>query len=93
MDFFHPLTRRGRGDGFAGYDGGHAERRVADEARQHFKFVAEFFKDALEKGMFEKWILGCQEIHWSAVRTAIAFLCFAEIARPVLRRGCSREPR
>jgi hypothetical protein len=63
--FFHPLTRRGRSDGFAGYDGGHAERRVADEARQHFKFVAEFFKDALEKGMFENWILGCQDTHWS----------------------------
>lgn len=63
--FFHPLSRRGRSDGFAGYDGGHAERRVADEARQHFKFVADFFKDALEKGTFERWILGCQEIHWS----------------------------
>jgi peptide subunit release factor 1 (eRF1) len=62
--FFHPLTRRGRGDGFAGYDGGHAERRVADDARHHFKFVAEFLKDALEKGMFDKWILGCQETHW-----------------------------
>jgi hypothetical protein len=67
---FHPLTRRGRGDGFAGYDGGHAERRVADEARHHFKFVAEFLKDALgkddkDKGMFERWILGCQETHWT----------------------------
>ena len=65
IDLFHPLTRRGRSDGFAGYDAGHAERRVADEARQHFKSVAEFLKDALEKGMFEKWILGCQDIHWS----------------------------
>ena len=63
--FFHPLSRRGRSDGFAGYDGGHAERRVADEALHHFKFVADFIKDAVEKGMFEKWILGCQEIHWS----------------------------
>jgi uncharacterized OB-fold protein len=62
--FFHPLIRRGRSDGFAGYDGGHAERRVADEARQHFKVIAEFLKDALEKGIFEKWILGCQETHW-----------------------------
>jgi peptide subunit release factor 1 (eRF1) len=62
--FFHPLSRRGRGDGFAGYDGGHAERRVADEARQHYKFVADFLKEALEKGLFEKWILGCQESHW-----------------------------
>jgi peptide chain release factor subunit 1 len=63
MDFFHPLPRRGRSDGFAGYDGGHAERRVADETRQHFKLVADFLKDALDKGMFEKWILGCQETH------------------------------
>ncbi|MFZ0760129.1 MAG: hypothetical protein WAM69_09285 [Candidatus Sulfotelmatobacter sp.] len=63
--FFHPLSRRGRGDGFAGYDGGHAQRRVADEARQHFKFVADFLKNALDKGMFDQWILGCQETHWS----------------------------
>jgi peptide subunit release factor 1 (eRF1) len=65
MDFFHPLTRRGRGDGFGGYDAGHAERRVADDALHHFKFIAEFLKDALEKDMFEKWILGCQDTHWS----------------------------
>ncbi|HTC55602.1 MAG TPA: hypothetical protein VK706_04245 [Candidatus Sulfotelmatobacter sp.] len=80
MDFFHPLTRRGRGDGFGGYDAGHAERRVADEARHHFKFIAEFLRDALgksnkeknnkdtadqDKGMFEKWIVGCQDTHWS----------------------------
>jgi peptide subunit release factor 1 (eRF1) len=63
--FFHPLPRRGRSDGFAGYDGGHAERRVADEARQHFKLVAEVLKNALEKHVFERWILGCQDTHWS----------------------------
>jgi hypothetical protein len=65
MDFFHPLTRRGRGDGFGGYDAGHAERRVADDALHHFKFIAEFVKDTLEKSMFEYWILGCQDTHWS----------------------------
>ena len=64
MDFSHPLPHRGRSDGFAGYDGGHAERRVADEARQHFKNVADFLKDALDKGLFENWILGCQDTHW-----------------------------
>lgn len=62
--FFHPLPRRGRSDGFAGYDGGHAERRVADEARQHFKLVSEVLKSALEKHAFEKWILGCQDAIW-----------------------------
>jgi len=65
MDFFHPLTRRGRSDGFRGYDAGHPERHVADEARQHFKSVAEYLKDVVEKAIFEKWILGCQDIHWS----------------------------
>jgi peptide subunit release factor 1 (eRF1) len=63
--FFHPLTRRGRSDGFAGYDGGHAERRVADEARQHYKQVAEIVKNALENHVFDQWVLGCQETHWS----------------------------
>src|SRR5258708_2678 len=60
-DLFHPLPRRGRSDGFAGYDGGHAQRRVEDETRQHFKNVAEALKDFLEKGVFEKWILACQD--------------------------------
>ena len=64
-DLFHPLARRGRGDGFAGYDGGHAQRRVEDEARQHFKNVGEALKAWLEKGVFEKWILACQDAHLS----------------------------
>jgi peptide subunit release factor 1 (eRF1) len=64
-DLFHPLPRRGRSDGFAGYDGGHAQRRVEDEARQHFKNVAEALKVLLEKGVFETWILACQDAHLS----------------------------
>lgn len=62
-DLFHPLPRRGRSDGYAGYDGGHAQRRVEDEARQHFKNVAETLKELLDKGVFEKWILACQDAH------------------------------
>ncbi|MGH9496918.1 MAG: host attachment protein [Candidatus Sulfotelmatobacter sp.] len=60
-DLSHPLSRRGRGDGFAGYDGGHAQRRIEDEARQHFKNVAETLKGLLENGIFEKCILACQD--------------------------------
>ena len=62
---FQPLSRKGRSDGYAGYDGGHAQRRVEDETRQHYKNVAELLKDSLEKGIFEKWILGCQDVHRS----------------------------
>jgi len=62
---FQPLSRKGRSDGYAGYDGGHAQRRVEDEARQHFKAVAEVLKESLERGVFQKWILGCQDAHRS----------------------------
>jgi peptide chain release factor subunit 1 len=62
---FQPLSRKGRSDGYAGYDGGRAQRRVDDEARQHFKAVAEVLKESLENGVFEKWILGCQDVHRS----------------------------
>ncbi len=60
-DLFQPLSRRGRSDGFAGYDGGRAQRRVEDEVRQHFKSVAQTLKDLLDKHVFEKWILACQD--------------------------------
>jgi peptide subunit release factor 1 (eRF1) len=59
---FQPLSRKGRGDGYAGYDGGHAQRRVEDEALHHFKAVAEVLKESLEKSVFEKWILACQDV-------------------------------
>ena len=64
-DLFRPLPRRGRSDGFAGYDGGHAQRRVEDEARHHFKNVSETLKGLLDRGIFEKWILACQDSHRS----------------------------
>lgn len=62
---FHALPRRGRSDGFGGYDAGHSERRVADEAMHHFKNVAARLKDELEKGVWEKLIVGCHETNWS----------------------------
>ena len=62
---FQPLSRKGRSDGYAGYDGGHAQRRVDDEARHHFKAVAEVLKESMEKRVFDKWILGCQDVHRS----------------------------
>jgi peptide chain release factor subunit 1 len=68
---FQPLSRKGRSDGYAGYDGGHAQRRVDDEARQHFKTVAEVLKESLEKGVFAKWILGCQEVHRSQLESQL----------------------
>lgn len=68
---FQTLSRRGRSDGYAGYDGGHAQRRVDDEARQHFKAVAEILKESLEKGLFDKWILGCLDVHRSQIEAQL----------------------
>ena len=36
-DFINELTRRGKSDGYGGYDAGHAERKQMNEAMQHFK--------------------------------------------------------
>ena len=63
-DFFHPLPRRGRSDGWGGYDGGHAERRVNEEAMQHFKTLAEHLTMEVEKGMWDKLIVGSLEKNW-----------------------------
>ena len=64
-------VRQGRGDGFAGYDGGHAQRRVQDEALHHFKEVAEHLRGALEKGIFERLIIGCHDNHWHEVESQL----------------------
>jgi peptide subunit release factor 1 (eRF1) len=61
---FHPLPRRGRGDGFAGYDAGHAERSVRDEILHHFKNVADYLQQGQENGSYDNLIIGCQEINW-----------------------------
>ena len=61
---FRPLPRRGRSDGWHGYDAGHTERGMADEVRHHFRDVAGQLKEEWEKGKWEKWIAGCLEANW-----------------------------
>lgn len=62
--FRTPALRQGRGNGYAGYDAGHAQRRVQDDALHHFKEVAEHLREALEKGICEKLIIGCHDTNW-----------------------------
>ncbi|HET7209734.1 MAG TPA: hypothetical protein VFI95_24395 [Terriglobales bacterium] len=61
---FHALPRHGRSDGFAGYDAGHSERRVADDAMHHFKDVAERLKAEFDRGQFERLIVGSLDDNW-----------------------------
>ena len=61
----HMLSRSGSNYGYNGYEGGHAERRVAEEALQHFKAVSERLRTDFEKGIWERVIVGCQDANWS----------------------------
>jgi peptide subunit release factor 1 (eRF1) len=69
--FRTPVARQGRSDGYGGYDGGHAQRRINDESLHHFKNVAERLSGALEKGLFEKLIIGCHDTSWHELETQL----------------------
>ena len=56
--------RQGRSDGFAGYQGGRAQRRLQDDALHHFKDVAAHLQSAVEHEAFERLIVGCQDANW-----------------------------
>jgi peptide chain release factor subunit 1 len=60
----HMLSRNSSSYGYNGYEAGHAERRVADEALQHFKAVAERLRIDFEKGIWERLVIGCHESNW-----------------------------
>ncbi len=67
QDFFNELTRRGKSDGFAGYDAGHAERRVSNEAAQHFKAIADYLKERYERDAFDQLLIGCHDEQWPEI--------------------------
>lgn len=61
----HMLSRSASSYGFKGYDAGHAERRVSEEALQHFKAVSDRLLAEFEKGIWERLIIGCLDANWS----------------------------
>jgi peptide subunit release factor 1 (eRF1) len=60
----HMLSRSASNYGYNGYEAGHAERRVAEEALQHFKAVAERLRTDFERGIWERLIVGCHDVNW-----------------------------
>ena len=62
--FRTPLAHEGKSDGYAGYDGGHAQRRIEDEALHHYKDTAAHLQEAQEKGWHENFIVGCHDVNW-----------------------------
>jgi peptide subunit release factor 1 (eRF1) len=67
QDFVNELTRRGKSDGFAGYDAGHAERKQLNEAMQHFKMVADYVEKYFERGECDQLLIGCRDDVWSEI--------------------------
>ena len=65
LDFVNELTRRGKSDGWGGYDAGHAERRQTNEAMQHFKVVADYIEQYFERGQCDRLVIGCHDDIWS----------------------------
>jgi peptide subunit release factor 1 (eRF1) len=65
LDFINELTRRGRSDGWGGYDAGHVERRIANETLQHFKVVSDAITGHFQSGGCEKLLIGCHDEIWS----------------------------
>jgi peptide subunit release factor 1 (eRF1) len=57
------MTRHGHSDGFGGYDAGHTQRHIEQDALQHFKQVAERLKAMLESGA-RKIVIGCRDETW-----------------------------
>ncbi len=67
QDFINELTRRGKSDGYAGYDAGHAERKQTNEAMQHFKAVADSIEKFFERGGCDRLLIGCRDDVWSEI--------------------------
>jgi len=64
LDFVNELTRRGKSDGWGGYDAGHVERRQTNEAMQHFKVVADYIERYFERGQCDRLVVGCHHDLW-----------------------------
>lgn len=60
----NPVPRRGRSDGFAGYNAGHVDRHVEDEVRRHFQNAAHVLKTAAERRQLEALVIGCNDVNW-----------------------------
>jgi peptide subunit release factor 1 (eRF1) len=67
QDFVNELTRRGKSDGFMGYDAGHAERKQMNEAMQHFKLLGEYIEQYFEHGGCDRLLIGCRDDVWPEI--------------------------
>ena len=60
----NPLPRVGRTDGFSGYDAGHNERHVDNQAMRHFKNVSQRLQELHNARGCDSFVVGCREDVW-----------------------------
>jgi len=59
------LSRRGRSDGFGGFDGGHTHRKYENDALNHFKHVSERLMERYGNGSCDRLLIGCRDEIWA----------------------------
>lgn len=67
----NPAPRHGRSDGYAGYDAGHSQRHIDDEARRHYRMVSSFIQNAAERKQFEALVIGCHDVNWPDLQSQL----------------------
>jgi peptide subunit release factor 1 (eRF1) len=65
--FVDELPPHGRSNGFAGYDAGHAERKLENEASKHFKRVGDRLIAKYGNGSWERILIGCRQEAWPGI--------------------------
>jgi peptide chain release factor subunit 1 len=63
--------RRVRAAGYAGYEGGHIERHIDNEAMRHFKHAGERLKEIVETRALEKVLIGCRDDSWPEIESQL----------------------
>jgi len=101
QDFVNELTRRGKSDGWGGYDAGHAERKQMNEALQHFKTVADYVERYFERETQARLLIGCRDDVWSEIEPQLQsqarqrlvgrFRIDAKVATPEQVKQMSRQ--
>ncbi len=71
MDYFNELPRVGKSDGFLGYEAGHKERRVANDAMQHYRLVTDTLLAMHDRGGLEGLAVGCRDEVWADFEQAL----------------------
>lgn len=72
LGMFNELPRRGRSDGWSGYDAGHIERHVENEAHRHLKNVGERLLDEWKtRNGFDVLIVGCRDELWPDIEASL----------------------